>query len=94
MACPLGKLGVRLPVSRAISGRGSRSAYLSSRVPVGTVTFRVDGVQVASAAVSGGTARAVATVSKGTHVVTATFTPTDTANHVGSDSAPVTVQAK
>jgi predicted extracellular nuclease len=66
----------------------------NGRAPVGTVTFGVDGVQVASAPVSGGTARAVATVSKGTHVVTATFTPTDTDNHVGSDSPPVTVRAK
>jgi hypothetical protein len=36
----------------------------------------------------------VATVAKGSHVVTATFTPDDTANHVGSDSPPVTVQAR
>ena len=66
----------------------------NSRTPEGTVTFRVDGVEVATGTVSGGSARAVATVTKGTHVVTATFTPADTANYVGSDSAPVTVQAK
>ncbi len=72
----------------------ARVALENGRSPVGTVTFRVDGVQVATAAVSGGSARAVATVSKGTHVVTATFSPTDTDNHVGSDSPPVTVRAK
>jgi predicted extracellular nuclease len=87
-----------------VKGKGGAQTFVADmtasvsletgRSPVGTVTFRVDGVAVAQVAVFGGSARAVANVSKGDHVVTATFTPTDTDNHVGSASDPVTVRAK
>jgi predicted extracellular nuclease len=69
-------------------------ALETGRAPVGTVWFSVDGQVVDSDTVSAGKGDATVTVTKGTHTVVATFVPADPANHVGSDSAPLTVQVK
>ncbi len=69
-------------------------ALETGRAPVGTVQFSVDGQVVGSDAVSAGKADATVTVAKGTHTVLASFVPADPANHVGSESAPLTVQVK
>jgi hypothetical protein len=66
----------------------------TGRAPAGTVQFSVDGQVVDSDAVSGGKADATTMVTKGDHTVVATFVPADPANHVGSTSAPLTVQVK
>jgi 5'-nucleotidase len=69
-------------------------ALETGRDPVGTVQFRVDGQLVDSDAVSNGNADATVTVDKGSHTVEATFVPADPANHVGSTSGPLTIQAR
>ncbi len=66
----------------------------TGRPAAGTVSFTVDGVQVAQATVVNGSARGVASTSKGTHDVRATFTPSDTDNVVGSSSPVVRVRVK
>jgi 5'-nucleotidase len=87
-----------------VKSKGGASAYvLDMSAPVsletgqpaqGTVTFYVDGQQVAQAAVFAGTARAVAPADKGTVTVMATFVPSDPADIAGSSSAPQTVRVK
>jgi uncharacterized protein len=69
-------------------------ALETGRAPVGSVQFSVDGQVVDTDDVSGGRADATVTADKGSHTVVATFVPADQANHVGSASAPLTVQVK
>ncbi len=66
----------------------------TGRAAEGTVSFTVDGVQVAQATVVNGSARGVASTTKGTHDVRATFTPSDTDNVVGSSSPVISVRVK
>jgi hypothetical protein len=90
-------------VGKVKSSSGPQQFVLDLSAPVsletgqpaqGTVTFFVDGRQVAQATVFGGTARAVTPADKGTVTVTATFTPSDPADIAGSGSAPQTVRVK
>jgi hypothetical protein len=69
-------------------------ALETGRAAEGTVSFTVDGVQVAQIAVTDGQARGIASVSKGTHDVQATFTPNDPDNIVGSASPVQQVRVK
>jgi 5'-nucleotidase len=62
---------------------------------VGTVAFYLNGVLVGQAQVgAGGTASFTAPAAKGQAQVRAQFTPTDTANHLGSTSPTLTVNVK
>ncbi len=62
---------------------------------VGTVTFYAGDTVVGSAAVgTGGTASVTVPATKGSEQVRAEFTPTDTANHLGSTSPTLTVTVK
>jgi len=67
----------------------------TGKAAAGTVAFYVNGVVVANAAVgAGGKASATAPAVKGTAQVRAQFTPTDTANHLGSTSPTLAVVVK
>ena len=67
----------------------------TGRSAVGTVDFYVDGVLAGHTTVGAdGRATATAPVSRTQVQVRAVFTPTDTANHVGSSSPTVTVKVK
>ncbi|MEO7263038.1 MAG: ExeM/NucH family extracellular endonuclease [Jatrophihabitantaceae bacterium] len=62
---------------------------------VGTVAFYLNGVLVGQAQVgAGGKASFTAPAAKGNAQVRAVFTPTDTANHLGSTSPTLTVNVK
>jgi 5'-nucleotidase len=95
--------GLSVQVGKVKSQGGPQQFVLDLSAPVsletgqpaqGTVTFFVDGSQVAQATVFGGTARAVAPASKTTVTVAATFLPSDPADIAGSSSAPQTVRVK
>lgn len=66
----------------------------TGRAAAGTVSFTVDGVQVAQVVVVDGQARGIASTTKGTHDVQATFTPSDPDNIVGSQSPVLSVRVK
>ncbi|MBV9820873.1 MAG: hypothetical protein JO144_01410, partial [Actinobacteria bacterium] len=67
----------------------------NGRTAVGTVAFYLNGALVSQVAVgSTGTASSTVPAAKGTAQVRAVFTPTDTANHVGSSSPTLTVNVK
>ena len=67
-------------------------ALNTGKPAVGTVAFYINGVQVAQAQVGAdGKASATAPVAKERVQVRAQFTPTDTANHLGSTSPTVTL---
>lgn len=69
------------------------TATVSPAEATGTVSFRADGTEVATAPVSGGTATATVRLGGGPHALTAVFTP-DTAAFAGSESAAVQVDVK
>ncbi|GIG37110.1 peptidase S8 [Cellulomonas pakistanensis] len=86
------------PTTTALEVRGpakvgkdlTLTATVDPAEATGTVSFRVDGTEVATAPVAGGTATATVRLGGGSHALTAVFTP-DSAAFAGSESAPVTV---
>ena len=73
--------------------RESLTATVTPSAAVGSVTFKDGTTTLGSAAVSGGTASLTTTLAPGSHSLTATFVPTNTAVYTGSTSTatPYTV---